>query len=103
MADLLLLHGLVMNGGVHHAVESLGAAELAAAADGYSFFGLGDVALFLRGAGDDPTLCKWTDETEGVANRRYSEMVPDDGHLFRCFERVFKERRGMFAPVEHAR
>jgi hypothetical protein len=30
-------------------------------------------------------------------------MVPDDAHLFGCFERVFKERPGMFAPVEHAR
>jgi hypothetical protein len=29
-------------------------------------------------------------------------MVPDDEHLARCFERVFRDRPAQFAPVEDA-
>jgi hypothetical protein len=42
LAVLLLVHGLVMNGGVHHALESAQTSELRA----------------------DPTLSDWTDENE---------------------------------------
>jgi len=34
LSSLLLLHGLVMNGGVHHALEELEPDEIAAAVDG---------------------------------------------------------------------
>ena len=44
-ADLLLAHGLVVNGGVLHAVECLTAAELSDAESGYQFYGL-DGAVF---------------------------------------------------------
>ena len=37
LSALLLVHGMVMNGGVHHALESVDPAELAAGADGYAF------------------------------------------------------------------
>lgn len=81
-----------MNGGVHHAIECLEPHELAAAADGYAFFGFDDVAEFFRGASADPVLSTWNDDTEVVANRRYTEMVPDDSHLVARFEEVFRER-----------
>jgi hypothetical protein len=44
LAALLLAHGLVMNGGVHHALRCMQPAELMAAAEGFSFFSLADVA-----------------------------------------------------------
>lgn len=100
LAALLLAHGLVMNGGVHHALETLSEGELEAAADGYAFFGCDDVCRFLRGASEDPVLCQWTEATEPIANARYSQMVLDDAYLSRAFERVFAERPGDFAAVD---
>ena len=102
LASVLLVHGLVMNGGVHHAIECVAPAELVAAADGYAFFGLGDVAAFFRGAAADPMLCVWDDDTEAAANHRYAEMVPDDSHLVARFEEAFRDRPEQFAPVDPA-
>lgn len=101
LASLLRLHGLVMNGGVHYAIESVNATELAAAADGYAFFGLNDVAAFLRGAADDPVLSEWTDDTEVTANRRYEEMIPSDSYLDLRFQEVLRLRGDQFAPIDH--
>jgi hypothetical protein len=89
-----------MNGGVHHALECLQPQELVAAIDGYSFFGLDDVAAFLRGASSDPVLREWTDDTEPVADGRYAKLVPDDAHLLHRFKVVFQERADQFAPVD---
>ena len=101
LAAMLGAHGLVMNGGVHHALECLTPQQLLAAADGYAFFGLDDVAAFFRGASDDPVLSQWTEDTEDAANLRYWEMVPDDdASLVTCFEIVFLERGDQFAPLE---
>ena len=99
LASLLLVHGLVMNGGVHHAIECVEPAELAAAADGYAFFGFEDVAEFFRGASADPVLSTRDDDTEVVANRRYAAMVRDDSHLVARFEEVFREQPDQFAPL----
>jgi len=100
LASLLLVHGMVMNGGVHHALEAVNSAELAAAADGYAFFGLHDVAAFFRGAADDPDLSEWNEDTEEAADGRYEQMVPDDDHLVARFEKVYGERAEEFAPVD---
>lgn len=99
LAELLRAHGLVMNGGVHHALEFLNASELLAAADGFAFFGLHDVAALFRDAKSDPVLAKWTGETERVANGRYSTLVPNDGLLVAHFEAVFHERPDQFSPM----
>ena len=99
LASLLLVHGLVMNGGVHHAIESVDATDLAAAADGYAFFGLHDVANFFRGAADDPVLAGWTDETEVTANLRYESMIPSDSYLDALFQKVLGARAAEFAPI----
>ncbi len=101
LAALLRAHGIAMNGGVHHVIDVLTAVELAAAADGFSYFGLQDVAAFLNGAATDPVLSQWTDETEHVANERYAELVPSDSFLTERFERVFYERPNEFAPIRH--
>jgi hypothetical protein len=100
LASLLRVHGLVMNGGVHHAIESTDPAELVTAADGYAFFGCDDVAAFFRGAAADPVLSIWTDDAEDAANRRYAEMVPDDSYLFARFEEAYRERGDQFAPLD---
>jgi hypothetical protein len=40
LAALLLAHGLIMNGGVEHALECMSQSELLAALAGYRYFGL---------------------------------------------------------------
>jgi len=100
LASLLFLHGLVMNGGVHHALECVQPEELRAAADGYAFFGFDDVAAFFRGAADDPVLSAWTDDTEITADRRYAHLVPGDSHLFERFAEMLRRRSDQFAPID---
>jgi hypothetical protein len=91
-----------MNGGVHHAIESVDSTELAAAADGYAFLGLYDVASFFRGASDDPVLSRWTDDTEVAANRLYANMIPSDSYLNSQFEEILRARADEFAPIDSA-
>src|SRR5688500_6092656 len=50
LADLLLAHGETFHGGVHHVIEALSAKALAAALDGYRFFGLDAAAAALEDA-----------------------------------------------------
>src|SRR5262245_30258179 len=100
LASLLFLHGLVMNGGVHHALECMQPEELRAAADAYAFFGLDDVAAFFRGAAHDPMLSSWSDDTEIEADRRYAHMIPNDSHLFARFADMFRGRPDQFAPID---
>lgn len=100
LASLLLVHGLVMNGGVHHALEIVDADELAAAADGFAYFGLFELASFFRGAPNDPILSSWTDHSELAANRRYEEWVPDDAHLVARFRDILRDRIEDFAPLD---
>lgn len=100
LASLLLVHGLIMNGGVHHAIECVESHELLAAADGYAFFGFDAVAALLRGAPGDPVLSICTDDTEFVANRRYAGMLPDDSLLHARFQQVFRARADEFSPLD---
>ena len=102
LAALLLLHNLAMNGGVHHALEGLSLEEHTAACDGYEYFGLSEVASWLRGAQRDPILREWTGETEVLANARYGELVAEDEHLARTFERVLGARPDEFMPIAEA-
>jgi hypothetical protein len=44
LAALLVAHGMVMNGGVAHALESLSSEERSAAAAGFRFFSFSDIA-----------------------------------------------------------
>jgi hypothetical protein len=99
LASLLLVHGLVMNGGVHHALESAEPAELAAAADGFDFFGFYDVAALFRPAADESVLSKWTHETEVTANLRYETLIPSDSYLNARFKEVLGKRAAEFAPL----
>ena len=100
LASLLLAHGLAMNGGIHHVLDVLSEPEQAAAVDGFQYFGLTEVAAFLRGASSDPMLLRWTAQTEHAANQRYVELVPDEDHLARRFEAVFRDRSDQFSPID---
>jgi hypothetical protein len=97
LTSLLLLHGLAMNGGIHHALECLSAEELSAAIEGFVYFGFDEMAEWLRNASTDPLLKEWTESTETPAIFRYAEYIPDDGHLATRFEAVYRDRPSDFA------
>jgi len=99
LADALKVHSLVMNGGVHHAVEVIGVAGVHAAVAGFEYFGLVAVGEVLRDVLHSPLLREWNDDTEAEANRRYAEILPDDGALVVQFERAFLSQPGDFAAV----
>jgi hypothetical protein len=99
LASLLLLHGLAMNGGIHHAIECVSEEELSAAIDGFRYFGLEDMAQWLRSAPGDPLLKEWTANTEAPAIFRYAEYVPSDAYLAERFEAVYRDRPSEFAAL----
>ena len=100
LADALRVHGLVMNGGVHHAVEVVGELEVQAAVAGFEYFGLHAIGEVLRRVQHDPKLRKWSDATEEEANRLYWAALPDDGELVARFERRFRDKPADFEPLD---
>lgn len=100
LADALKVHGLVMNGSVHHAVQAVDEGEVEAAAAGFEYFGLRAIADVLRRVQHDPTLREWSDATEEEANCLYWAVLPDDGELVARFERTFRETPADFGPTD---
>lgn len=92
LAALLLAHGMVMNGGVEHALESLSPDEMEAAIAGYRYFALAEVAQLL----EDASLQKLDLED---ADRRYSQLVPDDAVLAEQFEVIYARSGNAFSPA----
>src|SRR5260370_407399 len=90
LADLLRAHGLVMNGGVLHAVECLTAAELCSAEAGYRFYGLDGVASFVSRA---RTIFETGDGLaihEQKLDRQSAAMIPSDSSLAERFKERLK-------------
>ena len=90
LAALLYAHGLVMNGGVHHALEILSDEEMRAAVSGFGFFSLAPVGRLLEVA---QTL------DEDTANQHYWAVIPDDDTIDRRFRVVFRSSPDAFAPL----
>jgi len=81
-----MTHGLVMNGGVLHAVELLKPAELDTAIAGYEYLGFAGAARVLSRAktlGDSDK-----DAEEARLDREYATAVPDDESLESAMDRV---------------
>jgi hypothetical protein len=100
LADALKIHGLVMNGGVHHAVQAVGEEGVHAAAAGLEYFGLGAIGEVLQCVQNDPKLREWSDATEEEANRLYWAALSDDGELVARFERTFRDKPTEFGPID---
>lgn len=100
LANVLKIHGLVMNGGVHHAVEVVGELEVQAAVAGFEYFGLHEIGEVLRRVQYDPKLRQWSDANEEEANRLYCAALPDDGELVARFEQRFRDKPADFGPID---
>jgi hypothetical protein len=105
LAALLVLHGLVMNGGVLHAVGCLGPQELAGAMAGYRFFGFDGVAVMLADAKsfaeihDSRNSQHDLDSIEADLDKRYLALIPDDSTLFVRFAAYLLRSPSEFAPL----
>lgn len=94
LASLLLAHGLVMNGGVVHALECLSQAEISAAIAGFDYFGLTEAAKVLN---EEPDA---SEETEHRLNQLYWTAVPNDETLVHAFRVKLLASPEAFAPTE---
>ncbi len=97
LAALIRAHGLMMNGGVFHAIETHSAVELREAIAGFRFFGLEAVAEFLERAYRTPRT-DWG-RLEGETDRKYGRLVPSDSFLSSAFERHFAVHRDLYSPL----
>ena len=92
LAALLAVHGMVMNGGIDHAVEALTAGEFAAGIAGFRYFDLLEVASVLEAA-------IVADVSWELLNSKYGALVPEDGTLVRAFARKYLASPAAFAPL----
>ena len=97
LRNLLRAHGMICNGGVFHAFETLGEDELEAAKRGYDFFGLSAVVELLNRAekliDDEGNL----GENEARLDREYEDLA-SDAELVRRFRRHYAAKPSDFAP-----
>lgn len=97
LADLLRAHGLVMNGGVLHAIECMTARALSDAEAGYRYYGLQDVAsLLFHASAIFKTAGPESHERE--LDGEYARLIPSDDALVERFERRLKSCPSDFAP-----
>ncbi|MCR6031335.1 hypothetical protein GGQ22_07735 [Nocardioides sp. zg-579] len=102
LADVLSVHGPVMNGGLLHAVtDACSAEEVDAAERGFRWLGLDGAAEALaetrraaRAAGADPAAL------EVQADAAYHRAVPDDAALEQALRARYAASPESFAPVD---
>ncbi|GLY03815.1 hypothetical protein Acsp01_41940 [Actinoplanes sp. NBRC 101535] len=98
LGALLLVDGMVQNGGANHAADSCSTDELAAAAVGARYFGMGDLAGLIEelpkaaGSSDD-------DEAEERLSAAWHATVPDSARLEAAFEERLAAAPQDFDPV----
>jgi hypothetical protein len=99
LAAVLTFHGMVMHVGALDAIESLTADELAAARDGYRYFGYGNVAGII-GAGqavlaqglDAAALAETLDDA-------YAAII-EDGAIMHAFVAHYDREPAAYAPLQ---
>jgi hypothetical protein len=99
LADLQRAHGLVMNGGVLHAVDCLPGDQLSDAEAGYRFYGLDGVALLLARARQIFETADDLESHEQQLDSEYARMIPSDSSLVERFEKRLKSSPSDFAPL----
>lgn len=96
---MILMHGLIMNGGVHHALDVLSEAQVDAALSGYEFFEVAPALAAIRRVLNDASLREWNEISEQRANLLYYETIPDDAVLVEAFDRRYARSPGDFDKV----
>jgi hypothetical protein len=92
---LLAVHGMIMNGGVDHALEVLSPPDFAAGIAAFRYFGLGEVAAVLEAA-----------TASGMGwerfNATYAALVPADDTIVEAFHQKYRAFPEVFAPLVSA-
>lgn len=99
LAALLLFHGPAMNGGVLHAVECLSKEKLEKAKDGYIYFGFGVIADLISSGQDAIENNFDLEKLETRMNKKYWELIPEDGVLVKSFENHQKQNPLEYSPI----
>jgi hypothetical protein len=95
LRDVVALHSLVMNGGLAHALEVLGATSVTRAADGFMYFGRSDVARLLA---DSASLMDGQIQRLDGLESKYNAVV-DDTTLDEAFRGQLSRCPADFAPI----
>jgi hypothetical protein len=96
---MLQAHGLVMNGGVLHAIEYLAGSKLRDAEAGYCFYGLDAVASLLSRARSIFESGVELTEHELQLDAEYGVLVPTDTSLVDRFEQQLQLKPSEFEPL----
>lgn len=101
LAAALVLHGMVMNGGLLDALESIDPEELAEAKEGFRWLGLDGVAdLVIRVEAEATDLeggdAEALEDLELSADDDYYALVPDDETLQDVLAKRYKEEPEAF-------
>jgi hypothetical protein len=99
LVDLLYAHGLVMNGGVLHAVECMTVEEQLDAEAGYRYYGLDDVASLLSRAREIFDAADALGSHEQQLVGEYAQLVPSDSSLVGRFESRLKSKPHDFGAL----
>lgn len=91
LSDLLLFHGMVMNGGLGHAFDVLSDREVSAAIDGFKFFGFFEIAQFLERVGT------FSEEEQERLSTEYE--LASDAQLIDAFNAVLRKSPEAFAEI----
>jgi len=95
LAALLSVHGMVMNGGVDHALDVLPPSEVAAGIAGFRYFGLAEVAAVLEAASASNLDREFFD-------LKYAALIPADDIVVDAFHRKYRASPDAFAPLGSA-
>ncbi|MET0522412.1 MAG: hypothetical protein ABW156_10645 [Jiangellaceae bacterium] len=98
LSALLLVDGMVQNGGPNHAADSCEPAELAAAAAGARYFGLADLAALIE---ELPSAASDLDDedAEDRMSDKYYSLMPDGDRLDSAFEARYAATPDDFEPA----
>ncbi|MEV4281483.1 DMP19 family protein [Actinoplanes xinjiangensis] len=97
---LLLVHGMMCNGGPNHVADSYGA-EIPAAAEACRYFGLDALAALMLQL--PAAASGYEDEdVEARLSGAYYELVPDDATISDAFEARYAEAPEDFDPITEA-
>lgn len=100
LEEMQLFHGLVMNGGLLHALESFGEQYgLDAAQASYRYFGLDAVADLIGDVSTMPEAASDTDPWRYDLTKRYLAIVADDTTLMARLKITLRTHPSDFAPV----
>jgi hypothetical protein len=99
LAALLVLHGTVMNGGLVNALETLDEEQVAAAVEGYRYFGFDEAADLIVETRIEIDNDADPGELEETRDGEFFDLVDDDETVYEAFTRKLADDPAGFAPV----